>query len=478
MNPSPENDPNYGLDPLGWLPHLYDQTNLALCQGPYPTQNPFQELPGSNLDSKSLAPTWTRNTGQDHYTQSNWESELIHQYKPTLNPYDPLYFNTNLTEHPPLPLAFHNPPTNTSNTMSTNNYPHTIMPPPPTNPGDPEEDKIRMGIPSDQLAELENPNDPKETLSYWTNRGVKLTIGGNEWTHQNQLGLCVDTYQHESGQWALCPECQVLFRTSSIIRHLMTVHKNEHSVVKCRFNNDQKWRVCFAVLEPTTPQDEIFQCFKCSEDFLSPSSLLTHKLDHLPVEGMYSSPRLPCPMGGCTGTFTTPTALKRHFRRTHSRRLTFPCDVCGHAESDPTKAELHLLVSHPNEPPSYRFCRFGCEDIFPTAAARKSHEIIQHHPNRFCYTCQICGKSLESRLTREIHQATHHSAQLKKYLTCSLCGKTKRSIKDMSKCISTHISKGPKVCKYQPCLFRFFKNTEYSQHLNTMHGGGSERWTA
>ncbi|KAH8413478.1 hypothetical protein KR009_011472 [Drosophila setifemur] len=159
----------------------------------------------------------------------------------------------------------------------------------------------------------------------------------------------------------------------------------------------------------------------------------------------------------CEEPFMSALALRTHKHEMHGGPKKFVCDCCGKRLKTFTSLVEHQLV-HTDAKPCV--CTI-CNAAFKNKARLRVHSQTHGEPS---FTCNICGKKLQTRAILNKHKYVHMDERRFK---CDICGTGCKNSTALKIHLLGHTGLRPYVCKY--CGKAFASNTNCRSHKWKKH---------
>ena len=114
--------------------------------------------------------------------------------------------------------------------------------------------------------------------------------------------------------------------------------------------------------------------------------------------------------------------LEKHLKFCKGVEVPAICQLCGQKYKTKRTLEIHMLQVHAEK--IYK-CN-ECDYKTGYKVSLNSHKLQVHGEKLRTHVCDLCGYASESKMTLKIHMETH---EVRKRLTCQICGKTVLSMK-------------------------------------------------
>ncbi|XP_076044271.1 uncharacterized protein LOC143027125 isoform X1 [Oratosquilla oratoria] len=264
-------------------------------------------------------------------------------------------------------------------------------------------------------------------------------------THQNKLYTCQTcnkSYKHEE--------------SLRIHKRIHNPHGSGHICMVCEQDcmTAQYLRMHLA----TRHDGHMLSCQLCSKTFKWKQSLRKHMATYHSAEGG----SLECRK--CEKPMSSRAALDAH-KVSHSEARPFSCTICGKAFKQEQVRDRHTAIVHTDQK---QFMCPQCGALFKAKAYLSQH-ISQVHTTSQPSKCMKCNKSFKTKAILKSHiKIVHTEAKSTKY-TCTLCGKSFLSPKDLARHSKIHTGAKDVICKV--CGRQFSRKDNMMAHIRVHHNG-------
>ncbi|XP_076044273.1 uncharacterized protein LOC143027125 isoform X2 [Oratosquilla oratoria] len=290
----------------------------------------------------------------------------------------------------------------------------------------------------------------------------------------------VHTATQHCTQVARCLSCRTNFPSYNEFRehqeHCSGIRIAEDTQIKAETVNTspllQKWsgHICMVCEQDcmtaqylrmhlaTRHDGHMLSCQLCSKTFKWKQSLRKHMATYHSAEGG----SLECRK--CEKPMSSRAALDAH-KVSHSEARPFSCTICGKAFKQEQVRDRHTAIVHTDQK---QFMCPQCGALFKAKAYLSQH-ISQVHTTSQPSKCMKCNKSFKTKAILKSHiKIVHTEAKSTKY-TCTLCGKSFLSPKDLARHSKIHTGAKDVICKV--CGRQFSRKDNMMAHIRVHHNG-------
>ncbi|XP_043201278.1 zinc finger protein 316-like [Amphibalanus amphitrite] len=177
------------------------------------------------------------------------------------------------------------------------------------------------------------------------------------------------------------------------------------------------------------------ECSECGQRFASARNLSRHARTHS------NRPQLSCEV--CERAYSRLDALVRHSVDAHEQARQFPCPRCRWKFPQRRILEYHLKAHDREGRPAGRgpgrrprpFRCKACKRSFMEASQLEEHECRADRSGEPGYICDICGKTIKTKMWLSRHRLLHGDQRPAK---CETCGQGFIDDKALAKHVKTH----------------------------------------
>lgn len=270
-----------------------------------------------------------------------------------------------------------------------------------------------------------------------------------------------------------CAECSKQFPADGLLRiHVRIYHGGPLQCKHCssKFRSEQE-------LDKHMQSDHLdrapLRCSYCAYAFFSADMLALHELK-CPV-ARQKKQTVACQL--CDFTTSEASSLCQHIQESHTEKVIYTCEPCGHLSLDFGVHQEHLKshgpdgkaaapsspspASHAGEPVQCPLCK----KEFKNCRTLKEH--IKRHPRSVRHVCELCGEGITTNVALIKHLNRHNKETARKYrcLFCSKCFQTTFSVSRHMKNI--HLFDHEHGCELCPHKFATVK--EKADHMAKAH---------
>lgn len=163
-----------------------------------------------------------------------------------------------------------------------------------------------------------------------------------------------------------------------------------------------------------------------------------------------------CP--NCNKSFRSASGLNRHIRYVHDGVKNFACDVCGRHLASKASRDEHRRTHFGERP---HVCE-TCGKSFKQKASLHVHRL--YHSQILPYRCVLCDRGFRRRQELDKHASWHSD---RKPYACDICDKPFRSKGCVTRHRRTHTDQRLHICTI--CGARFAQERYLKRHCGNLH---------
>lgn len=167
-----------------------------------------------------------------------------------------------------------------------------------------------------------------------------------------------------------------------------------------------------------------------------------------------------CPQAGCTKTFLLAREYKAH-KRLHNVK-SGECPHCPYTSRSRAGVKSHIVMKHLGG----KFCKY-CRHAIPIEKwdEHEQKEVAKRtNTPKVSFMCDICGKELISRSSRNSHMKHAHST---KPATCEVCGQVFTGAATLQKHFMYHHAEKRFECEI--CGYKSHHKSRLGKHMQHSH---------
>ncbi|KAL3175265.1 hypothetical protein MRX96_010884 [Rhipicephalus microplus] len=270
-----------------------------------------------------------------------------------------------------------------------------------------------------------------------------------------------------------CAECSKQFPADGLLRiHVRIYHGGPLQCKHCssKFRSEQE-------LDKHMQSDHLdrapLRCSYCAYAFFSADMLALHELK-CPV-ARQKKQTVACQL--CDFTTSEASSLCQHIQESHTEKVIYTCEPCGHLSLDFGVHQEHLKshgpdgkaaapsspspASHAGEPVQCPLCK----KEFKNCRTLKEH--IKRHPRSVRHVCELCGEGITTNVALIKHLNRHNKETARKY-RCLFCSKSFQTTFSVSRHMKNiHLFDHEHGCELCPHKFATVK--EKADHMAKAH---------
>lgn len=275
-----------------------------------------------------------------------------------------------------------------------------------------------------------------------------------------------------------CTECSKEFPADGLLRIHMRVYHGGPLLCKHCSAKFRTERELDKHLESEHPDRAPYRCPHCESTFFKADLAAVHEYK-CPVARQQRQ-MVACQL--CDFKTSEASNLCQHIQETHSEKVIYTCEPCGHLSLDFGLHQEHLKSHRPGEsrlvppqsPAAPSSTQQGseppvqcplCKKDFKNNRTLKEH--IKRHPKVVRHMCELCGEGITTNAALIKHLNRHNKELARKYrcLFCSKCFQTTFSVSRHMKNI--HLFDHEHGCDLCPHKFATVK--EKADHMAKLH---------
>ncbi|XP_050078604.1 transcription factor grauzone-like [Anopheles maculipalpis] len=257
--------------------------------------------------------------------------------------------------------------------------------------------------------------------------------------------------KHQTDGYVRCCEKQYFIR-SCLVDHI-GAHLGSIRCEICQKSYKTKRYLQQHMTESHSPaEDRPFKCTECHMSYSKEHLLRAHMQRHVKQQ---------CPV--CQKILSNQNSLKVHIAQVHSSDANQICDTCGKVFRTKPAMERHIKLDHQPQLVIWQQCEW-CEKWFDCKQNLKKH-IRLIHDQSGSFPCDQCDhKSITRRALLNHKNRTHKQKQL---FECELCGKTLNTKLVLREHMATHSKVPLYSCAF--CDTKFNSNANKYKHYKNKH---------